>query len=295
MRTALWSIVLVGCGPVSLGSEPRVDAASDAPSGITVSFAVRPVECPCFELSALPEGGEPPYTVSWSTGESGPTVRVCVADVARAISASVVDAAQNSAASSGVLLDPPESGPCPPQPARMCLENPSLEGTPAANVGLTPQFDLPSWSDCTNPAAANTPDVSNNTIKQDFTVLPDPSDGTTFVALGEGEQITQTLCAPLTARSRVFLKLDLARIDLALTPTTERVFLEIWGGIAADCSRRQLLWASPALSTGFSTFCATLDTTAYLDAITLRGGADQSQLSPGYLLVDHLVPVDSCP
>jgi hypothetical protein len=84
-------------------------------------------------------------------------------------------------------------------------------------------------------------------------------------------------------------------LNQGLTPSTEQVFLELWGGIAANCSQTERLWASPALSTGWKTYCVPLQPHAFLDQITLRGNSDMSQPTQGYLIVDNLKPVASCP
>jgi hypothetical protein len=72
------------------------------------------------------------------------------------------------------------------------------------------------------------------------------------------------------------------------------VFLEVWGGLASDCSQRELLWASPALTASWQRLCATIHPHSLIDQITLRAHSDMSLPSPAYLLVDNLKSVDNC-
>jgi hypothetical protein len=167
----------------------------------------------------------------------------------------------------------------------------------AANFGQDQAFDAAPWSACTNPVVTNTPDIGNETVAQTLGTIPAPTDGVTFLALGEGEQVSQAFCSPLPEDAPVSLELDLARINIGagLVPETEQVFLEVWGGLSVDCSRRELLWASPALDVGWTRYCITLRPRAFLTQLTLRANSDLTQPTPGYLLVDNLKPVDRCP
>lgn len=74
------------------------------------------------------------------------------------------------------------------------------------------------------------------------------------------------------------------------------LYLQIWGGDSASCSRRQLLWSSPALLTAWQNYCVTLEPSVAIDQITLR--ADTAMPTPmlttTYLSVDNIVPVESC-
>jgi len=80
-----------------------------------------------------------------------------------------------------------------------------------------------------------------------------------------------------------------------VTPDTELTFVEIWGGLAATCSQEQRLWASEPLPLTWQTYCAKLHPLQYTDQITLSAKTDGSLPTVTYLLVDNLVPVESCP
>jgi hypothetical protein len=183
-----------------------------------------------------------------------------------------------------------------PTPApKLCLKNLSFEGMPEPNLGQDQQFDAAPWSTCTNPAVTNTPDIGNDAIAQTPGV-PKPTDGTTFLGLAEGEQVSQAFCSAAPDGVPLFLELDLSRINLnILAPETEQVFLEIWGGLSVDCSQHELLWASPALLPGWQHFCIKMRPRAYMTQLTLRANADQSSAAVAYLVVDNLKPVERCP
>lgn len=324
-------LFLIACEPVILGEEQRaqdgdsdddVDAEGDgsaehdaaaAPGTGSVQSAepspvvvvrIKPLDCgTCFELEAEGDGGLPPYIFQWDDGSRAARRSVCLADAATALTVVAVDANDARSAPQTLHLQGDVDAGCGEQPAatdagpapRLCLENLSFEGTPGINMGQAGGFDAPPWNACTNPLRDNTPDIGNETIA--FTPgVPAPIDGLTYVALGEGEQVSQGLCAQAPS-APVSLELDLSRIDLGggVVPETERVFLEIWGGLGVDCSQRELLWASPGLQSGWQRFCVTLQPQSYLTQLTLRANADMTLLSPAYLLVDNLKPVDACP
>jgi hypothetical protein len=335
MRPLLLGLLLAGCGPVLLGEEQALgpagsdgnddevtvpgsgaagsvassddggvsSGAADAGMPPAVVIGIRPLDCGrCFELTAEASGGVPPYELAWDDGLREPLRRVCV-DAALVLSVVAVDAAGARSAAASVRLDgggdagcaepaqPTDAGP----PPMLCLENASFEGTPAVNLGVDQAFDAPPWSACTNPVLPNTPDIGNESVAATMSV-PAPTDGTTFLALGEGEQVSQALCSEISGAAELHLQLDLSRVDLSeIAPQTEQVFLQIWSGLSVDCSQRELLWASPALSIGWQTFCVTLRPRSYTTQITLRAGADLTSPSPAYLLVDNLQPVESCP
>jgi hypothetical protein len=148
-----------------------------------------------------------------------------------------------------------------------------------------------------NTSAANTPAIANETIVQPIAAVPKASNGLTYLALGEGQQVSQPFCSPLDSNGSYSLALDLSRVDIstAIVPANEQVFLELWGGLAVDCSQRELLWASPPLAVGWKTYCVTLHPHSFLNQITLRANADMTSASTAYLFVDNLKPVDHCP
>ena len=323
-------LLLLGCGPVLLGEEARPQdpgTSSDAGSqpdpssgrdaasspgassepGLSPAVAVRikPLDCgKCFELQAEGSGGQAPYGYEWEDGSVLAQRRVCADAAGVALTVVAVDAASSRSAPQTIHLQGDVDADCLPVTATidagpaptLCLDNPSFEGTPALNMGQDMGFDAPPWSTCTNPLSDNTPDIGNETLALTPDV-PKPQDGVTFLALGEGEQVSQTLCSQALVGAPLNLELDLARVDVngGLVPETEQVFLQIWGGLSADCSQRELLWMSPALQAGWQRFCATFTPQSFMTQLTLRANADMTLATPAYLLVDNLKPVDSCP
>jgi hypothetical protein len=300
-------LLTIGCGPVKLGEERARDDAGAAPAGpsdagaVAVSLTVANGGCDgCFQVSAAGSGGNPPYRFEWADGQSGAQRRVCPGPDAGALTVVAQDAQAQSSLPQTLSLDFPDASCGGPL---LCVENPSFEGKPAYNSGPPEVFDCAPWSTCTNADTGdpdvgfNTPDVVNDTIKQLVVTIPQPTNGDTFLGLAEDEQVEQALCQGIAPGTTVFVEIDLRRlyIGAGVTPDSEWPFLEIWGGIAADCSQRQLLWASPKLSASWKTYCASLQPSQYIDALTLLARTDHSLPSPAYMLIDNMVPVPSCP
>jgi hypothetical protein len=290
-----------GGGVPALATPPgRVDAAPPR-----VLIAVQPIDCGrCFQLVATGMGGVAPYHFEWDDGSSNAQRRVCAVQNAVDVSVIVQDAtsARSTAYVTRLETEPDASCPPPPEPpATLCIANPSFEGTPAANLGLPQTFDAAPWSTCTNPATTNTSVANNPDIGSDTgatgTTVPKATDGMTFVSLADGEQVSQKLCQAVRGGSERSLQLDIARVDLgaAPAPASDGVFLEIWGGLAADCSQHQQLWASPLLELGWKHYCVKLKPSALMDQITLRANSNATAMASSFVLVDNLVPVDVCP
>jgi hypothetical protein len=311
MRAAVLMVALVGCGPVRLGEEIAVatppDAAlvASADSGAKGQLAVVVTvhaagSCGgCVELTAQANGGRPPYAFTWDDLSTDARRRICHELAGVPLSVRVRDADGISSPANVTRLDAFDAG-CPPpvpDPPLLCLQNPSFEGTAAVNSGVPTSFDAPPWSVCTNPSVSNTPEVLNNTIQQMIAKVPEPTDGLTYLGLGEQEQASQELCAAIPPGSERSFELDVALLDInaGLAPDTERGFLEIWGGVAADCVRRELLWASAPLEAGWRTECVTIRPEHFTNHLTLRARADNTLPSFIYLVVDRLVPVSRCP
>jgi hypothetical protein len=297
MRFASLILALAGCGPVLLGEEHgHEDAGSPArPPDIEVVVAVALSGCEgCFELRASGKGGKAPYTFEWDDGSRSAKRRVCPADGIDSVSVAAVDADGQRSVTRVTRLAFPDAS-CLPPPPLLCIKNPSFEGQPAFNDGDSSNFDAAPWKECTNPTMLNSPDIANDSIKQPIASLPSPTDGQTFLGLQDGEQVSQKLCAAIDVGSVTYLQLDARRlyIGAGVTPDTAFPHLEIWGGLAADCTQKQLLWASEPLPSSWKTYCVALHPLQYMDQITLRAGASDSL--PTYLLVDNLVPVESCP
>jgi hypothetical protein len=337
MRLVVLCLMLSSCGPVRLGDEALsqdvssardgsihdasardagrnsdaapIDPVMTADAGPVPSVVVRveSLDCGrCFELYAQGAGGRPPYEFEWEDGSLRAERLVCVDGAVARLAVVARDASASRSAPQVIQLQGPDDADCPqpmiaPEPpprSKLCLQNLSFEGTPAANFGQDQAFDAVPWSACTSPpGGTNTPDVGNETVAQTLGSIPKATDGLTYVALGEGEQVSQAFCSPLSDDGPVSLQLDLTRINVGagLVPETEQVFLEVWGGLSVDCSQRELLWASEALKVGWKTYCITLRPRAFMTQLTLRANADMTQPTPAYLLVDNLKPVDACP
>jgi len=310
-RAALFPLCVAACGPVRLGDEPSRDvqdapALSDAsaPALPSVRVSVRaPERCDgCFELLAEASGGLPPYSIEWEDGSHEALRRVCSRDLSSQVSVTVSDANAAHSVPHTTRLEPSDAG-CPQEAAvppvpLLCLDNGSFEGTPAVNSVLVPAFDASPWEACINPSQTNTPDVVSASIQQFVATLPAPTEGATYLGLFEGEQVSQRLCRGVSGGSVLSFSIDLRRLNVTagLVADTERAFLEVWGGTSADCSARELLWASSALELiTWQPFCVTLRPQQFMDQLTLRARSDETQLSSVYLLADNLVPVGACP
>ena len=195
-----------------------------------------------------------------------------------------------------------DAGSCPGDLAALatgplCLHNSSFEGTPGFNFGVPTMFDALPWSVCTNPSVSNTPEIGSGLVDPAVAPsIPRATQGLTWLGLSEDEQVSQTLCRGVPGGTSLSFRIDLSRIDFGanVVPASEVAFLEVWGGIAADCSRRQLLWASPGLETAWNTYCATVRTPEYFDSLVLVSRSDKSQPGPTYVVADHIVPVERC-
>ena len=274
------------------GAVPRDGAIPRALLRVTPSDCGR-----CFDLVADGAGGTPPYLYQWEDGSRSQARRVCVAGGQKKdVTVVVQDARAASSAPSTTQLAPEDvDAACEPagvSSQRLCIQNPSFEGSPAVNTGQN--FDAVPWSACSNDSSmANTPDIGSDALVVIGNV-PKPTNGLTYLALGQGEQVSQALCEDVQGGSVLYLKLDVTRVDLTPGDTT-KMFLELYGGIAADCSQRQLLWASPALASSWTTYCIPLRPREFMNQLSLRAKTDVASAFPEYLTVDNLVPVDQCP
>jgi len=272
------------------------DAGNEAvPTAVVM---VMPVDCGrCFDLLATGAGGTAPYRFEWEDGSLTAERRVCPATTLE-VSVIVQDAigARSLPYVTRLQAEEDASCPLPPEPgALLCLENPSFEGVPAFNSGLPEAFDASPWSACTSDGAANTPDIGNVDVAQ--TPVPPPTDGETFLALGQGEQASQTLCESMGDGDELSVQIDLARHDVTTggLPVTGTMYVEVWGALSANCERRQLLWASPPLGADWTRYCFKLRPDEAMDQITIRANGDSAAVAPAFVFADNLVPVDACP
>jgi len=276
------------------GSVP--DAPANAhPETPEVLLSVKAVDCgSCFDIAASGKGGVGPYEYQWEDGSQGQSHRVCVGTSQAEVWVVATDSAgTRSNARVTHLQSDADVAECPANtPAvKMCLGNLSFEGTAAINTGQN--FDALPWTTCTNAAdgdTTNTPDIANNTLDPMTGTAPMPTDGLTYLTMSTGEQASQQLCEPLVAGTKTSLQFDVMRMNIGMAD----VFLQIWGGSAADCSQRQVLWASPALSTNWTTYCVPLHPSERMDLITLRAES-RPDIVINYLAVDNLVAGDGCP
>jgi hypothetical protein len=335
MRVAALGLLLFGCGPVLLGEDDggirRTDGEDasvvesnagaiimDAGTPPALTLTLVPMDCGrCVEVRAQASGGRPPYEFQWNDGLRSAQRRVCAMDDGP-LSVRATDAASAQSAEQTILVDGLVDAACPQLPAMppaaatppsaakpplLCLKNLSFEGTPVVNLGLPDAFDAPPWSACTDladsTAVTNAPDIADGTIGQSFADVPMPAEGPTFLALADGEQVSQPFCSPAQEDSPSYLELDLMRVDVntvpSISPPTGTVFLEIHGGLSVDCSQRELLWASGALTYGWKRYCVPLRLRGFYTQLTLRAKSNTTSGSSAYVLVDNLKPVDSCP
>lgn len=292
-------------------AEPSTPAGASGDMGSIPAVTVRItlLDCGrCFELQAAGSGGQPPYDYQWNDGTLGSQRVICVQGSDLSLSVVARDATAKHSKPYDIRLQRASGDVCPdqviptqPEAAQLCLRNGSFEGTPGVNFGQAEPFDAAPWSTCTNPsdssATSNTPDIGDDSLAQTLGPIPAPTEGKTFIALGEGEQVSQAFCSPLPDDAPVSFAIDLTRINIGagIVPETEQVFLEVWGGLSVDCSRRDLLWASPALAVGWQRFCITFKSRSFITQLTLRANSDMSLPTPVYLLADNLRAVDSCP
>jgi hypothetical protein len=296
---------------IDAGELVRRDAAVSGGALPGLRVSVKPVDCgSCFELQAIPSGGQPPYVFEWSDGTPAVQRKVCVDTDDVVLSVSVRDASGAHSTPQTIRLEALADASCPtitspPSAATtplLCIKNPSFEGNPVVNVGQSGGFDGNGWSDCVNVSmGTSTPNFPNIGNKSAAPVsganVPDPTNGSTYLGFAEGQQVSQTLCAPLDRDATYSLELDLSRIDVGdgSVAESEAAFLEVWGGLSVDCSQRELLWASPVLQTGWHHYCLAFHPQQYMDQITLRANTDMSQATLAFLAVDNLKPVDACP
>lgn len=287
-----------------MAADASVAAATDngAPTP-TVELTVKSIDCgTCFELTANGFGGTPPYSYEWDDGSISNSRLLCLQSRESAVSVIAVDAAGSRSIAGVLTLQPTtENTDCSEDltPALLCLRNRSFEGTAAINTGQS--FDATPWSDCvdaTTAAAAgmnlttNTPDIASDALDPVTGIAPPPTDGITYLAMTAGEQASQPLCEVLPAHATTSLRLDAMRFDLV----GPELYLQIWGSDSSSCTRRQLLWTSPALQTTWQNYCVTLDANDAIDQLTLRADAPMPvpMLMTTYLAVDNIVPVKSC-
>ena len=271
----------------------------------SVDFTLKSLNCGnCFELTAHGIGGVPPYRYEWDDGSSADSRLLCLRTSELTVTVVAEDSTGERSNARVLNLRPTtdNTSSCSENlaPPPLCLTNPSFEGTAAINTGQG--FEAKPWSDCvdtmtaadaTTNLTANTPDIANDVLDPVTGIAPHPTEGLTYLAMTAGEQASHPLCEAFPAHAKTSIRLDAVRFDLG----GPDLYLQIWGGDSSSCSRRQLLWSSPALLTTWQNYCVTLEPSVAIDQITLRADTPMPMpmLATTYLAVDNIVPVESCP
>jgi hypothetical protein len=287
---------------------------------VTVTFVTLSCTGPCATVQAVGTGGYPPYAFQWDDGSTSASRRVCPT------ASTSYDVNVTDTGTSGELARPaqtvhvplkanvitcPDGGALdagPSLPADACvggIENPSFEGTPSSFASIS-LGSAPPWASCGLPYGAPGEIVNGSANNTFGAALASPSDGQTYAAI----QVTysgallpggigQQLCSPITGAAS--FELDAMKwwpVDDAGANPSE-TDLQIFGGDTAccgdmACASAPLLWTSPPLAKQWTTYCATLSPAQATQSLTLFG---QSSPATGdvLILVDHIVPVASCP
>lgn len=286
-RIAGLALLLVGPGGAVAGCAESFDLSlgnSVLGAGVSASEE-RICRGDCLELVARPEGGYPPYSVTWSgdlPGGPGPH-RVCPGETTE-YTVTIEDAEPNATppvtASRTVIVDDCTGttdggrwGDCDPEQC-LCVPNPSFEGQPAYGRAPDPYVRCES--------APDTRDGNGHR----------PTDGNTYLGMQSGpgaDTASVALCRELRAGVDYELTIDLAVETARDRDRPAPVRFELWGGDSA-CDRAELLWAE-ALSefdADWSTHSATLTPSTDHAYVTLRSSGAET----GYVVIDNLV---DCP
>jgi hypothetical protein len=313
----------VGTYPPDMPSFPGGDGGGPGPLDAQIeqnSIAVKvvTVSCAgsCAEIEAVPTGGNPPYTFAWENGSTGAARQVCpTAGASYSVTVSDTGAtgeiarpsqSTTVAVTSDILACPDAAG------SPSCAMNLSFEGTPNPNpdANTNPDIGAPPWVACppSAGAAVNAGIIASNYVSPVLQMFPAAADGSTYldlVGLGPGYivygptadnqngVVWAPLCEPFHAGTTYSFTVELAS-DANLQGIGKEQ-LQILGGTSA-CSKGQVLWTSPVSTPSWSTFCATFTPTVETTYLGLEGVVPSSAgATTGNLLVDHMVPVASCP
>lgn len=296
-------------GAAAATMEPKLpDAAVSGAAGAAVTASALRLElhspalgpsdielrCPdmCFKVELAASGGVPPYQYAWADGATDASRTLCPTSDTP-LRAEVRDAL--GSVQSAVL--PVRRVPC--EVGQLCAANLSFDGSPTLGAQwLTANgLDSASWDDCrtTSVSTASTqPRIVNAASGDEF---PTASDGSTYLYLparsSAHASVGQALCAGLERGSVYYLRLDLAyaaedRTGAPLQPG----MLELYAS-GDTCHGDTLLWTSPALHTGFRTYCVALQPTTRATALVLSATAPAG--ADAAVFVDHLVAASGCP
>jgi hypothetical protein len=294
---------------VAGGSAPAPDARAESPLAVefrigNVVVSEANIRCPetCVRIDVAATGGNPPYRLVWPDGSNALRRTLCPTENTTYL-VSVTDTAtpQRATQQAAQTLNVQVAG-CP-KTAPLCLQNPSLEGSPTfGRAWFTPTyFDAGFWDDCHATNLDRTPSMPHVAAPISATPpnppFPTPTNGATYMYLESSpplhEYIGQMLCAPLKANTEYSFKLDLASAPTDGNGVMLGVArLEVYAS-SDPCHRDELLWTSGPLGSNWSTSCVTLKPTHDAPALVLNPiGASTDRAA---VLVDNLVPVDHCP
>jgi hypothetical protein len=267
----------------------------------------------CAEVEAVATGGHPPYTFAW---DDGPTdaMRMLCSDATTTFGVAVTDtgidteelsyaARTERAEVTAAVLSCSDDGGVPE--AELCLENPSIEGTPGLPL-LTP-FDALGWDACVDLAGLHTGIADETTAQGGVVIYPAPADGESYGTISQDSGfggrgvLAQTLCAPIPAGAEVSFEVSLARdpVDTPNGPSlvrAEMAVLEVRGG-STLCSEEQSLWRSPPLVPEWARYCVTFAPEQPIETLSFNVWGDGGELFLGAatLMIDNIRPVSGCP
>jgi hypothetical protein len=306
---------LVGHGPGAFAGDAGVapeaqgnalKARVEDVHGLSIELVTLHCAGDCADVKAVASGGNPDYHFAWSDGVRTADRQICATQDATfsvTVKDTPIDAGEFSYAGQSARAQvTAQVLSCSDTGGKLCVLNPSFEGTPRVNAGLG-SFDATPWNDC-EASGGGSPDVIDQTTLP-FVVFgePAPTQGATYLRMafvpanGSGsngtpgaEYVTQKLCAPMKAGAAYSFTIDLARSpETGLGAPQLTVY-----GSAHDCSQEETLWTSPALDMGWKTYCVTLHPKHDAAFLTLSPGtSDPTQA--GVVLMDNLVPVAGCP
>lgn len=277
------------------------------PEGLRIELVTLSCDGECAEVEAVASGGFPPYRFRWDDDSTAAARRLC-ADATTVFTVEVEDTAIDleefqyeaqhaSAAVTAEVIgcDEPDGG---APPGELCLENPSIEGTPGTPL-FTP-FDATPWDACPQSAAIHT-SIGNETVAPPEGLLA-PTDGASYGVIAQDSGfggrgvLAQSLCAPIEPGSSVSFFVDLARIPMQYETEAEVAVVEVRGG-GARCAEEQSLWTSPPLTGEWTTHCVTLTPAQRVESLSFNLYGDGGELFLGLatVMIDNIVPVDRCP
>jgi hypothetical protein len=279
----------------------------------------------CVTVQAVGTGGSPPYSYKWEDGSTNPVRQLCP-EAAAAYAVNVTDSGEAGeiprppqtvkASVTADVLACPDAGIVdaspPAAPSDACVGgfvNASIEGTPQTEVGGA--WDAPGWTQCpSEPFRAYL--ASASVHPGNGVTYPAPTSGATyavFAAKGSDDETIphgfgQTLCTPSEAGAS--FNVDSRWIDPGIPgspdPAGTLVQLEIFvGQTVCDGYTTGFEEATNVpITQTWDTYCFTIDAQSPVGSITFTGLVNNPDgtVDPNataLILIDHVVPVASCP